>query len=73
MEGSGRRGRLRFGVRLSNTCMVRDDLLVNKVKVHVVGERVGEVDVRHLGLVQSSTGRDLQPEAEDVMAARKTR
>lgn len=39
MEGSGRRGRLRFGVRLGNICMVRDDLLVTKVKVHVVGEK----------------------------------
>lgn len=47
---------MKFGVRLSNTCMVMDDPLVSKVKVHVVVERVGEVDVRHLGLVQSSTG-----------------
>lgn len=46
---------------------------MTKVKVHVVEERVGEVDVRHLGLVQNSTGRDRQPEAEDIMAARKTR
>lgn len=29
--------------------------------------------VRHLGSVQSSTGQDLQTEAGDVMAARKTR
>lgn len=38
MEGSGRIGGLRFGVRIGNTCVARDDLLVTKVRVSIVEE-----------------------------------
>lgn len=55
MEGSGRIGGLRFGVRSGNTCVVREDLLVTKVRMPAVADS-GRCDGRceALGLMQSS-------------------
>lgn len=50
-----------FGVEVGKTCVV---------KVHVMEESGGAVvAVRHLGLVQSSTGHNLQLEAGHLLAA----